>query len=309
MSTVVFPASTASFRNAVPHVNTESPPPALGLHVTGPSRHWAFTSHWALRVNPVGTPRCLSRKPRWSPRDPGGATVRTALPGGHKGVRHTCHPVTSRTPAGGQEKPPGGQRERAGKGKGPEPRLRTGGRLAGNEIGLRCLLGARVPSQAQPPSSRFLIAAHLTAPGPESGWMHTPRPRRGLDQGGPATSGRPARCRTVSRNLPCIRTLSTPPNCYCTYTNQSVNRDDLPKFDYLAEPDLRTGTTTVPVAVATTSGSASTAAAEGPCAGSARQTTAASNVSSRLRRPTAVTAAVASMMSPACTGAGNCTSE
>src|SRR5450755_2386178 len=35
-----------------------------------------------------------------------------------------------------------------GSGKGPELALRTGGRLAGSELGLRCLLGAQVPSQA-----------------------------------------------------------------------------------------------------------------------------------------------------------------
>ncbi len=56
-------------------------------------------------------------------------------------------------------------------------------------------------------------------------------------------------------------------------------------------------------------GSLSTVAADCPRAGSARQTTRASNASCRLRRPTAVTVAVASMMSPASTGARNCTSE
>src|SRR5580704_11936630 len=69
------------------------------------------------------------------------------------------------------------------------------------------------------------------------------------------------------------------------------------------------GTTTVPVAVTTTIGSASTVAAESPRAGSARHTTWASNRSWRLRRPTAVTVAVTSMTSPARTGARNCTSE
>jgi hypothetical protein len=38
-----------------------------------------------------------------------------------------------------------------GSGKGPELALRTGSRLAGRELSLRCLLGAQVPSQAQPP--------------------------------------------------------------------------------------------------------------------------------------------------------------
>ncbi len=37
------------------------------------------------------------------------------------------------------------------KGKRPGLRLRTENHPAGNEIGFRCLLGARVPSQAQPP--------------------------------------------------------------------------------------------------------------------------------------------------------------
>ena len=59
----------------------------------------------------------------------------------------------------------------------------------------------------------------------------------------------------------------------------------------------------------TTIGSASTVAAESPRAGSARQTTRASNATWRLRRPTAVTVAVTSMTSPARTGARNCTSE
>jgi hypothetical protein len=62
------------------------------------------------------------------------------------------------------------------------------------------------------------------------------------------------------------------------------------------------GTTTVPVAVAATTGSPSTEAADSPRAGSARQTTRASNASWRLRRPTAVTVAVTSMTSPASTG-------
>src|SRR6185312_12113049 len=69
------------------------------------------------------------------------------------------------------------------------------------------------------------------------------------------------------------------------------------------------GTTTVPVAVTTTMGSPRTEAADSPRAASPRQTTRASNASCRLRRPTAVTVAVASMTSPARTGARNCTSE
>ncbi len=72
---------------------------------------------------------------------------------------------------------------------------------------------------------------------------------------------------------------------------------------------LAAGTTTVPVAVTTTIGSARTEAAESPRDGSARQTTRASKASCLLRRPTAVTVAVASMTSPARTGARNCTSE
>lgn len=69
------------------------------------------------------------------------------------------------------------------------------------------------------------------------------------------------------------------------------------------------GTTTVPTAVTTTMGSLSTEAADSPRDGSARQITRASNASCLLRRPTAVTVAVASMTSPASTGARNCTSE
>jgi hypothetical protein len=38
-----------------------------------------------------------------------------------------------------------------GEGKGSGPHLRTGGRPAGNELGLRCLLAARILSQAQSP--------------------------------------------------------------------------------------------------------------------------------------------------------------
>src|SRR5580693_30969 len=63
------------------------------------------------------------------------------------------------------------------------------------------------------------------------------------------------------------------------------------------------GTTTVPAAVTATMGSVSIEAADSPRAGSARHTTRASKVSCLLRRPTAVTVAVASMMSPASTGA------
>ena len=108
-------------------------------------------------------------------------------------------------------------RETYGKGKGPELRLRTGDRLAGNEIGLRCLLGARVPSQAQPPSSRFRVAAHLAAPGPAGGWMHTPSPWRGLDHGGLAISGRSARCWTEQKLTLHMEVVNLP-NCYCKYT-------------------------------------------------------------------------------------------
>jgi len=75
------------------------------------------------------------------------------------------------------------------------------------------------------------------------------------------------------------------------------------------EPGKDQGTTTVPVAVTATIGSASTAAADGPRSGWARQTTRASNESSRLRVPTRVTVAVTSRTSPAITGARNCTSE
>ena len=71
----------------------------------------------------------------------------------------------------------------------------------------------------------------------------------------------------------------------------------------------RAGTTTVPVAVTTTTGSSSTREAEGPRSGSARHTTRASNAISRLRRPTRMTVAVASITSPARTGARNWTSE
>jgi len=53
----------------------------------------------------------------------------------------------------------GGTRPLAGgKGKGPGPRLRTGGRLVGHEPGLRCLLGARALSRPNPPSSRNLMS-------------------------------------------------------------------------------------------------------------------------------------------------------
>jgi hypothetical protein len=68
-------------------------------------------------------------------------------------------------------------------------------------------------------------------------------------------------------------------------------------------------TTTVPAAVTTTTGSSSTTATDGPRDGSARHTTRAVNDSDRLRRPTAVTAQVASSTSPASTGARNWTSE
>jgi DNA recombination protein RmuC len=87
--------------------------------------------------------------------------------------------------------------------------------------------------------------------------------------------------------------------------NAALNGDRLPSPD----AQLAAGTTTVPVAVTTMTGSARTEAAEAPRDRSARQTTRASKASCLLRRPTAVTVAVASMTSPARTGARNCTSE
>ena len=59
----------------------------------------------------------------------------------------------------------------------------------------------------------------------------------------------------------------------------------------------------MPVAETATICSSSTTAADGLRSGSARQTTRASNDSSRLRRPTRVTVADTSSTSPAITGA------
>ena len=66
--------------------------------------------------------------------------------------------------------------------------------------------------------------------------------------------------------------------------------------------DVATASTTV-------SGSSSTRAADGPRSGSARATTRAVQRSSRLRRPTRTTSAVASSTSQARTGPRNRTSE
>ena len=55
------------------------------------------------------------------------------------------------------------------KGKRPGLLLRTENHPAGNEIGFRCLLGARAPSQAQPPSSRFRVAPAITSGAVTSG--------------------------------------------------------------------------------------------------------------------------------------------
>jgi hypothetical protein len=68
-------------------------------------------------------------------------------------------------------------------------------------------------------------------------------------------------------------------------------------FDYVP------GTTTVPVADTTVTGSASTSDADGDRSGAARQTTIAEKSNCLLRRPTAVNVAVTSMTSPARTGA------
>ncbi len=65
----------------------------------------------------------------------------------------------------------------------------------------------------------------------------------------------------------------------------------------------------MPVAVTATIGVSSTEAADGLPEGLARQTTRAVNESWRLRRPTPVTVHVASITSPASTGARNWTSE
>ena len=58
-----------------------------------------------------------------------------------------------------------------GSGKGPELALRTGGRLAGRELSLRCLLGARVPSQAQPPVQPVPRSSPFGRTGRRSGWL------------------------------------------------------------------------------------------------------------------------------------------
>ena len=112
-----------------------------------------------------------------------------------------------------------GLAESKGKGKGPGLRLRTENLPAGNEIGFRCLLGARVPSQAQPPSSRFRVAVPLSrlalcqsgAVTSGGGRLDaTPPPGAGQIITGQLPSGRPAPCWTVCRNLPRIRAMSTP---------------------------------------------------------------------------------------------------
>ena len=99
-----------------------------------------------------------------------------------------------------------------GEGKGSGRHLRTGGRPAGNELGLRCLLGARILSQAQPPSSRCCVTAPPTAPGRKTAGCKRPPPRCGPDHGGPDCSGQPARVWTVGRNLPRFPSMSTPRN-------------------------------------------------------------------------------------------------
>ncbi len=135
------------------------------------------------------------------------------------------------------------------KGKRPGLRLRTENHPAGNEIGFRCLLGARVPSQAQPPVqpvprnsplsrlalSRLALSrlallrqalsrlallrqalsrlALLRQALPRLALRRldaTPRPGAGQIITGQLPSGRPARCWTVCRNLPRIRAMSTP---------------------------------------------------------------------------------------------------
>jgi hypothetical protein len=95
-----------------------------------------------------------------------------------------------------------------GKGKGPGLRLRTENHPAGNEIASVVYWAPRPPPQAQPPSSRFRVAAHLATPGAGAAGCNAPA-WRGPDHHGPATSGQPARCWTVCRNLPLIRAMST----------------------------------------------------------------------------------------------------
>ena len=178
-----------------------------------------------------------------------------------------------------------------GEGKGSGRHLRTGGRPAGNELGLRCLLGARILSQAQPPSSRCCVAALSTAPGRKTAGCKRPPPRCGPDHGGPDCSGQPARVWTVGRNLPRFEAMSTPRNVTKQAPSGQVTghlakdfpgpieglygRDLQPNcypprtgFDQAKLPERRAtarsrpagqaaGTTTVPVAVATLSSTAS----------------------------------------------------
>jgi len=77
-----------------------------------------------------------------------------------------------------------------GSGKGPELALRTGSRLAGSELGLRCLLGAQVPSQAQPPVQPVPRSSPSRRTGPEAAGCPSLRP--GAVQGGqPAPASQP----------------------------------------------------------------------------------------------------------------------
>ena len=129
------------------------------------------------------------------------------------------------------------------KGKRPGLLLRTENHPAGNEIGFRCLLGARAPPKPNPPSSRFRVAAPQSRLAPSrlapsrlapsrlapsrlapSGLAPsglalsrlalrrldaTPPPGAGQIITGQLPSGRPARCWTACRNLPRIRAMST----------------------------------------------------------------------------------------------------
>jgi hypothetical protein len=63
-----------------------------------------------------------------------------------------------------------------GSGKGPELALRTGSRLAGRELSLRCLLGAQVPSQAQPPVQPVPRSSPSRRTGPEAAGCPSLRP-------------------------------------------------------------------------------------------------------------------------------------
>ena len=118
------------------------------------------------------------------------------------------------------------------KGKRPGLLLRTENHPAGNEIGFRCLLGARAPSQAQPPvqpvprsgpaitsgavTSGTLTSGAVTS-GSEAAGCNAPA-RRGPDHHGPAT------LRPASPVLDCVQKLTAHPgdvnpgNCYFTYT-------------------------------------------------------------------------------------------